>query len=56
MTPRLDRIAIRHASGGEITKAAVSDGMITMKQDGILKAIEGTTTIDEIMRVTVVAE
>ena len=56
MTPKLDRIALKHASGEEITKVAVEEGMITMKQDGILKALEGITTIDEVMRVTVVAE
>jgi type IV pilus assembly protein PilB len=34
-----------------IEKKAVSDGMITMLQDGILKAIKGETTLEEVYRV-----
>jgi len=37
---------------GEIQKLAVKNGMITLKQDGILKVLNGITTIDEINRVT----
>ena len=42
---------------GEISEYAVRDvaqkqGMLTMAQDGILKALEGQTTIEEIRRVT----
>src|SRR3989344_4555982 len=40
------------ASESEITRAALEDGMITMTQDGILKAVEGITSLDEIWRVT----
>jgi len=32
----------------DIQKIAVQQGMITMKQDGYMKALEGTTTIEEI--------
>ncbi|MEK7550074.1 MAG: GspE/PulE family protein [Patescibacteria group bacterium] len=38
------------ASEGEIRKAAVKEGMVTMIQDGILKVIEGITTLDEVWR------
>ena len=34
-----------------LEKTAIKDGMTTMLQDGILKAIEGITTIDEVYRV-----
>jgi type II secretory ATPase GspE/PulE/Tfp pilus assembly ATPase PilB-like protein len=37
---------------GEIQKLAVSEGMITMLEDGINKVKSGITTIEEIMRVT----
>lgn len=56
MTPTLDRIAIKKVSGSAITRAAIEEGMITMKQDGILKALAGITSIDEIFRVTLVNE
>ncbi len=36
----------------DIEKAAKNDGYITMKQDGVLKVLEGATTIEEVQRVT----
>ena len=41
------------ASSGDIMDAAKEQGMTTMRQDGLLKAIEGITSIDEVNRVTV---
>ncbi|MDP3965042.1 MAG: GspE/PulE family protein [bacterium] len=35
----------------EIQKVAVAQGMITLLQDGILKALDGITTVDEVFRV-----
>lgn len=37
---------------GDINKVAVSEGMITLIQDGYLKAVEGITTIEEVLRVS----
>lgn len=37
---------------GEIKKMAMVNGMMTLKQDGILKVIAGLTTFDEVIRVT----
>jgi len=31
---------------------AVSDGMVTMQLDGLIKALRGMTSIEEILRVT----
>ena len=39
------------ASMEDIETVAIRDGMITMKQDGYMKALEGTTTIEEVLRV-----
>lgn len=39
------------AVANEIEKVAVSNGMITMIQDGYLKVLEGMTTIEEVLRV-----
>ncbi len=36
----------------EIQRLAVSNGMVTMLQDGISKVLSGVTTLDEILRVT----
>ncbi|NTW46067.1 MAG: type II/IV secretion system protein [Candidatus Moranbacteria bacterium] len=40
------------ASEREITLAAIEDGMVTMLQDGILKALRGVTTLEEVWRAT----
>lgn len=37
---------------GDIKKLAIENGMITLKQDGLLKVFESITTIEEINRVT----
>ena len=41
----------RDASSGSIEKSARKSGMVTMLQKGVLKALAGETTIDEINRV-----
>jgi type IV pilus assembly protein PilB len=45
-------LIIRHATSSEIQRLAVSQGMITMRQDGYLKALAGVTTLEEVNRVT----
>jgi type IV pilus assembly protein PilB len=37
---------------GDLRRAARKSGMVTLRQDGLIKAGEGLTTIEEIMRVT----
>ncbi|MDB5164071.1 MAG: ral secretion pathway protein type secretion system ATPase [Candidatus Saccharibacteria bacterium] len=41
----------KHLSTQEIEAAAVKSGMTTMLQDGVLKIIQGLTTIEEVYRV-----
>lgn len=45
-------LIISHATSSEIQRLAVSQGMITMRQDGYLKALAGVTTLEEVNRVT----
>jgi len=49
---RLDQLIMAGAASSEIKKAVVEDGMITMMQDGLLKALQGITDIEEVFRVT----
>ena len=42
---------MKAASAKEIEEQAKSEDLITMKQDGYLKVLEGETTIEEILRV-----
>jgi type IV pilus assembly protein PilB len=51
ITERIGRLILERASSSEIEKLAVSEGMITLKQDGYTKVIEGITTIEEVLRV-----
>src|SRR3989344_7075644 len=52
MSSKVEELAVRKAPTSEIKKAAIANGMITMIQDGLLKALKGITTVDEVMRVT----
>jgi len=48
----IQKLIINRASSAEIQRVAVSQGMITMRQDGYLKALTGITTLEEVNRVT----
>lgn len=48
----LSKIILENASADEVRKAALAAGMLSMIQDGFLKAKSGVTTIEEILRVT----
>jgi general secretion pathway protein E len=52
MTDELRRAVMRHAGMGELEQLAKQAGMRTMYEDGIAKALGGTTTIEEVLRVT----
>lgn len=51
ITPAVSRMIIERATAGQIEDQALSEGMITMKQDGYLKVLNGITTIEEVIRV-----
>ncbi|HXK36191.1 MAG TPA: ATPase, T2SS/T4P/T4SS family [Candidatus Paceibacterota bacterium] len=42
---------MRRADAGEVKRIAVKNGMTTLLEDGFLKAVEGKTTIEEVLRV-----
>ncbi len=46
------RLILAHADGTEIQQTAIKEGMVTMKNDGIKKALQGITTLEEVIRVT----
>jgi type IV pilus assembly protein PilB len=48
---KIARLILERAAAGAIEKQALEDGMITLKQDGYLKAVEGISTIEEVLRV-----
>ena len=51
VTEEIQNLIIKRSTSAEIQKVAVAQGMITMRQDGYLKALGGLTTIEEVNRV-----
>ncbi|MCK5084996.1 MAG: Flp pilus assembly complex ATPase component TadA [Candidatus Pacebacteria bacterium] len=49
---RIKKLINNSASGEEIEEAAIADGMTTMLEDGVIKFVQGITTIEEVTRVT----
>ena len=47
----IQKLIIEHATSSEIMKVAREKGTVTMRQDGMLKALSGVTTITEVDRV-----
>src|SRR3989344_8056834 len=51
MEKALEDIARENPSARAIRDAAAHQGLLTLKQDGVLKALKGLTTIEEVLRV-----
>jgi type II secretory ATPase GspE/PulE/Tfp pilus assembly ATPase PilB-like protein len=51
ISDKIAKLILERADSLSIEKEAVAEGMITMKQDGYLKVLDGLTTVDEILRV-----
>lgn len=51
VTEELSRLIMDRKPGIEMEKLAQKQGMLLMKQDGYLKALDGVTTIEEVLRV-----
>jgi type IV pilus assembly protein PilB len=43
---------LKNAATAELREQAQKDGMKTLRQSGLMKVIEGTTTVEEVLRVT----
>lgn len=46
------RLILRHAEASELQRAAIEQGMRTMYDDGMVKALGGDTTAEEVLKVT----
>jgi type IV pilus assembly protein PilB len=47
----IQKLIVSRATSADIQRMAVAQGMVTMRQDGYLKVLQGLTTIDEVNRV-----
>lgn len=52
VTETIKELIIKKASTDEIQKRARKEGMLTMLEDGFMKAYQGITSLEEVLRVT----
>ncbi|HUH92717.1 MAG TPA: type II secretion system ATPase GspE [Casimicrobiaceae bacterium] len=52
MSDAIRTLVMRHATATELRAQAIKDGMVTMYEDGMRKALRGVTTFEEVLRVT----
>ena len=52
MTDPIRKLIMAHEEAGAIQKLAITEGMQTLYENGLVKVIEGITTLEEVMRVT----
>lgn len=51
MTPTIRELIMKGSTAAQIEEQAKKDGMATMIEDGIFKAAQGATTVEEVLRV-----
>jgi type IV pilus assembly protein PilB len=51
-TTAIQKLIVANATSNDIQVQAVKDGMMTMQVDGLIKALRGQTSVEEILRVT----
>jgi type II secretory ATPase GspE/PulE/Tfp pilus assembly ATPase PilB-like protein len=52
VTEPLRKLIMKKKDGGELKQCAISEGMETLRQDGWRRVASGSTTIEEVVRVT----
>ncbi|HEY5667872.1 MAG TPA: GspE/PulE family protein, partial [Candidatus Saccharimonadales bacterium] len=56
ISPEIQQLILKRATSAEIQEVARKQGMVTMREDGYLKALAGRTTITEVNRVASAAD
>lgn len=52
VTPKIRELTVNKTSSDIIVQTAISEGMTTMPEDGLMKILQGLTTMEEVVRVT----
>ena len=52
MSESIKDLVVRNATSDQIEKRAREEGMITMLEEGFIRAAQNVTTIEEVLRVT----
>jgi type IV pilus assembly protein PilB len=53
VSPAIERLAVAHAPSTDIQATAAAEGMTSLRLDGLCKAAEGQTSVEEILRISV---
>lgn len=53
ISEEIEHLALTRAPASEIKRVAVAAGMVSLREDGLRKAVQGDTTLEEVIRVTV---
>ncbi|MCY1557106.1 type IV-A pilus assembly ATPase PilB [compost metagenome] len=48
----MQKLIVANATSNQIQDLAIDEGMTTMQTDGLVKALRGNTTVEEVLRVT----
>jgi len=48
----IQKMIVANATSNQIQDQAITEGMVTMQTDGLIKALRGETTVEEVLRVT----
>lgn len=48
----IEKLIVANATSDELQEQSIKEGMVTMQVDGLIKALRGQTTVEEILRVT----
>lgn len=51
-TPNIQKMVMSHVTSAQLQNQAIGEGMMTMQVDGLIKALRGQTTIEEVLRVS----
>jgi type IV pilus assembly protein PilB len=52
MSPQIRKLIMQNAGAQEIKDAALENGMLTLRMDGLLKVMKGITTMEQVIRET----
>jgi type IV pilus assembly protein PilB len=52
VSEEIERLTVARASSAEIGRTAREQGMLTLREDGLIKVRSGQTSLEEILRVT----
>jgi type II secretory ATPase GspE/PulE/Tfp pilus assembly ATPase PilB-like protein len=53
VTEQVRQLTLEHRPAEEIKKQAIVDGMRTLREDGLKKALDGLSSVEEVLRVVV---